>query len=141
MPRLLLLYDGYCGFCTRVVRALLARDPQGRILALPSQTPGLRERHGLTRAQTDAAIWVVDAATGQALAEADAAANLLLAQLGAPWRWAPFLRRVPGVAALQRSVYFWVARNRGRLGRWYGVQPPCEQPGWRCVDGETGHGL
>ena len=137
MPRLLLLYDGYCGFCTRTVQALLARDRHSRILALPSQTPGLRERHGLTRAQTDGAIWVVEAGSGRALSSADRAVNLLLAQLDAPWCWVPLLRILPGVTALQRWLYAWVARNRGQLGRWYGVTPPCERPGVICVDGES----
>ncbi len=133
-PRLILLFDGYCGFCTRTVQWLLARDREGRILAMPSQTPGLRERHGLTRAQTDRSIWVIDAGSGRALGSAALAANLLLAQLPAPWRWLTGLAFLPGMPQLQQQAYFFVARHRGRLGRWYGVVPPCERPGALCVD-------
>jgi len=138
-PRLLLLFDGYCGFCTRVVHWLLAHDRDCRILALPSQTPGVRERHGLTREQTDAAIWVLDAGSGRALGSAALAANILLAQLPAPWRWIPWLAFLPGVPQLQQRLYFWIAHNRGRLGRWYGTTPPCERPGALCVDQPTPH--
>lgn len=133
-PRLVLLFDGYCGFCTRTVQWLLNRDREGRILALPSQTPGVRERHGLTRAQTDTAIWVIDAGSGRVLGSAAQAANLLLAQLPAPWSLIPWLAFLPGVPRIEQALYLWVARNRGRLGRWYGVLPPCERPGALCVD-------
>jgi predicted DCC family thiol-disulfide oxidoreductase YuxK len=47
--RLLVIFDGYCGFCNRSVRWLLRRDRHDRLRFAPSQSPHVAElliRHG-----------------------------------------------------------------------------------------------
>ena len=99
------------------------RDPAGRVLALPNQTPGLIEEHGLTRADVDGAAWTVDGA-GSKLAGA-AAANRVWRELPPPWPWLSALYRIPPVAWLEEVVYGLVARNRSHLSRWWADPPPC----------------
>jgi predicted DCC family thiol-disulfide oxidoreductase YuxK len=105
-----------------------ARDPAGRVLALPNQTPGLLDRTGLTRAQVDAAAWAIDRA-GRRHGGA-AAINRTLRELGA-WRWLAALYAVPPLRWCEDRFYAWFARNRARFARW-GAVPACERPGVSC---------
>lgn len=127
--RLILLFDGYCGVCMRFVTWMERRDRGGRIRALPSQTPGLRERLGLSRAETDGQAWVV-AADGRRWGGA-AAINRALRELGA-WRLVAGVYDVPGLRQAEEFGYRWFARHRGRFARW-GVTPACERPGSACA--------
>jgi predicted DCC family thiol-disulfide oxidoreductase YuxK len=48
--RLLVIFDGHCGFCNRAVRWFLRRDRQDRLRFVPSESPkvaALLIRHGL----------------------------------------------------------------------------------------------
>ena len=56
---LTVLFDGHCGFCTRCVNAVEARDTHGRITFLAHQVPGVRERWGVTRAQAEYQLWAI----------------------------------------------------------------------------------
>lgn len=105
-----------------------ARDPAGRVLALPNQTPGLLARTGLTRAQVDASVWVIDR-TGHRYAGA-AAINRTLRELGA-WRAVAALSALPPVRWSEDRLYAWFARNRGRFARW-GSTPACARPVYQC---------
>jgi predicted DCC family thiol-disulfide oxidoreductase YuxK len=99
------------------------RDAAGRVLAMPNQTPGLIERHGLTRADADRTVWTIDQ-EGTALSGA-AAVNRVLSELPRPWPRVANLYRLPPLAWLERAVYGLVARNRSLLSRWWGDPPPC----------------
>jgi predicted DCC family thiol-disulfide oxidoreductase YuxK len=127
--RLLLIYDGWCGVCTRTVEWVRRYDPAGRVAALPNQTPGLKERAGLTRTEVDRAAWVIDRA-GRRLAGA-AAINRTLEELGA-WRLLARLYRLPGIRQLEDLAYALFAAHRGRFARW-GSVPACERPGADCL--------
>jgi predicted DCC family thiol-disulfide oxidoreductase YuxK len=127
--RLLLIYDGWCGICTRSVEWVRARDTRGRVAALPSQTPGLPERTGLTRAQLNREAWAIDR-RGRRYAGA-AAINRTLAELPR-WRGLARLYNVPGIHQAERAFYRWFAANRGRFSRW-GVVPTCDRPGASCT--------
>lgn len=106
-----------------------ARDHAGRVLALPSQTPGLLARTGLTRAQVDAAAWTV---TPDGDRNAGAAAiNRVLAELGGVWRLLARLYAVPSLGWCEDRLYEWFARHRGRFARW-GTTPACARPGAAC---------
>ena len=105
-----------------------SRDAAGRVLALPSQTPGLRERIDLSRAQADAAAWAIDR-HGRRYAGA-AAINRTLAELGA-WRFVARLYRVAGIRQAENLFYRWFAAHRGRLARW-GAVPACARPHVDC---------
>lgn len=127
--RLLLIYDGWCGVCTRTVEWVRRRDPAGRVWTLPNQVPGLKERVGLTRAQVDRAAWAIDRA-GRRFAGA-AAINRTLEELGG-WRFVARLYRLPGIRQIEDLAYAVFAANRGRFARW-GVVPACERPGAECL--------
>ena len=98
------------------------------MLALPSQTPALRERLGLTRAQTDRSIWVFDA-TGRRWAAA-AAMNRVLIELPG-YGWLGRLLNVPPLLWCATRGYYWFGANRHRFGR-FGVTPACRRPGVPC---------
>ncbi len=107
-----------------------ARDPAGRVLAHPSQTPGLVEQYGLTRAQTDRGLWAVEPG-GRAFSGA-AAANRVLAELGGAWAWlAPAYRWAP-LGWAEDRVYGWVAAHRSRL-RFWSTTLECERPDTTCA--------
>lgn len=127
--RILLIYDGWCGICTRTVDWLRARDHAGRLITLPSQTPGLAERTGISRAHTDRAAWVVDR-QGRRFAGA-AAINRALWELGGGWRVVAWCYRLPLVRWAEQRGYRWFAAHRGRFARW-GVVPGCARPGTSC---------
>ena len=57
--RLLLLFDGWCGVCTRTADWVRRHDTAGRVLAVPSQTPGVLAQTGISRAEADAAAWAI----------------------------------------------------------------------------------
>lgn len=127
--RLLLIYDGYCGICTRTVEWVRSRDLAGRIAALPNQTPGLAARTGFSRADVDRAAWAIDRA-GRRFAGA-AAINRSLYELPG-WRFIARLYRLPGIRQIQDLGYRIFAGNRGRFARW-GVVPTCEREGAACL--------
>ena len=106
-----------------------ARDPAGRVLALPNQTPGILERTGLTRAQVDAAVWAIDR-RGRRYAGA-AAVNRTLRELGG-WRRMAALYRLGPLRWCEDRAYAWFALHRGRFGRW-GSTPACARPGVPCT--------
>ncbi len=105
------------------------RDPAGRVLALPNQTPGLTERLGLSRVQVDRAVWVITR-DGRRYAAAEAT-NVILAELGGVWRLLSLLYALPLVGGFEEWFYEWFARNRGRFARW-GVPPARERPRVPC---------
>ena len=127
--RLLLIYDGWCGVCTRLVDWLRARDPTGRVALAPSQMPGLCERAGLSRAQADAAAWAFDR-EGRRY-RAAAAINHALAELDG-WRWLAAPYRLAIIRQSEDAFYRWFAANRHRFSRW-GALPGCARPGAECL--------
>ena len=130
-PRLVLLFDGTCGPCTRLADFVRHRDRAGRILVLPNQAPGALGRHGVTRAEADRSAWLIE--PGGRRLEGAAAITRALEALGGGWRLLAVPGRVPAVAAAEEVAYRWVARNRGHLA-WLGVTPECQRPGAACTD-------
>lgn len=121
--RLLVVFDGRCGFCNASVRWLARRDGHDRLRFAPAEAPrvaALLSRHGLGAAafaEGAGTLLVVREAGGdgeQLLLRSDAVAALL-AELPGAW---------PAVAAVLRGVprplrdcgYRIVARLRYRLG-------------------------
>ena len=125
-----LLYDGECGLCNRVVRFLLRRDPRARLRFAPLQGPAaqtwLRAR-GLPAQDFSSLIFVPDwerAPTDYRL-RTDAVFAALDAVGG--WRWLTWLRILPrpGRDAGER----WGARLRHRVfGRY--LPRPLANPEW-----------
>jgi predicted DCC family thiol-disulfide oxidoreductase YuxK len=123
----LLLYDGVCGLCNRVVQFVLPRD--GRRLfdfaSLQSETGRTwlaRTGHHPNALDTVIVVANYRAASATAYTKADAALFVADA-LGWPWRSAFFLRLVP--RPFRNALYEVIARRRYRLfGRYDGCLLP-----------------
>ncbi len=107
-----------------------ARDPAGRVLALPSQTPGVRERFGLSKAQLDRELYAI-ARDRRVYHGADAVARVFR-ELGRPWPGLGRAMALPGVRTLMQWGYRWVAAHRARFAR-LGSTPACARPGTPCL--------
>jgi len=127
--RLLVVYDGWCGVCTRSVRWIRRHDPDRRVLVLPNQAPGLRELTDLTKQRVDRSVWAID--TSGRRYEGAAAINRTLEELGR-WRYVAALYRLSLIRRVEERFYHWFARNRGRFARW-GITPTCERAGANCL--------
>lgn len=101
----------------------------GRVLVLPSQTPGLVAQYGLSRAQTDRELWAVDR-TGARFAGA-AAVNRVLVELGGAWRVLVWLCALKPMRWIEDRIYRWVATHR-RYFTFFSMTPECEQPETPC---------
>jgi predicted DCC family thiol-disulfide oxidoreductase YuxK len=99
------------------------------VLALPSQTPGLVERYGLTRTQTDRELWAVD--PSGTLFSGAAVVNCVLTELGRPWFWIARTYRAPAIRWIEDQAYRWIANHRSRLWFW-STTPECDLPGVTC---------
>lgn len=131
-PSLVLIFDGYCGVCTRLAHWVEARGHRQGIVAAPSQQPGLRERFNLTREQTDGAAWAIQP-EGRRWQGA-AAINQIFSELGGPWALIALPYRLPPLAWLEDRAYYLFAQHRGRFSR-FGVTPACERPNANCLPG------
>ena len=127
--RLLLIFDGHCGICTRFAEWVRERDAAGHVLSLPGQTPGLLQAVGLTKGEVDREAWALDR-NGRGYSGA-AAINRTLREIGGGWALMARAYRIPGVRQCEDAGYRWFARNRGRFSRW-GLIPACERPGATC---------
>lgn len=108
----LVFYDGNCGFCRWSVSLALHLDREGRLDAVPLQTPGVLAQHGISRAAAEKALHVVT--PEGAVYRAGDAVRAILSVL--PWfRPMRFLWRVPGFPWLADRLYYLVADNRGFL--------------------------
>lgn len=132
------VFDGGCGFCTRVAYRVLLLDRKGRVTFHPFQRPGVLERFGLTEEEARQAAWAFEAPV-RAEAKADddaqpiryrgaaAVARALDAASGV--RLATALYRVPPLGRLADRAYVWVAENRYRLR---GTTPWCSRDPRDC---------
>jgi predicted DCC family thiol-disulfide oxidoreductase YuxK len=128
-----LLFDGECGLCNRVVRALLRLDRRARLRFAPLQGPAAQaflRAHGLPTGDFDSFVYVPDwkgEGSADFLLRTDALVAVLRA-CGGPCRMpAAALRLVP--AGIRNAAYRLVARWRYRLfGAW---RPrPLPRPEW-----------
>ena len=111
--RVLLIYDGECGFCVRSACWIAARlPPTARVE--PWQSLNLEEV-GLSRQQVEAAVWWIgDGSDPQRYRGAEAIGRALVACRGV-WRVIGHLIVRPPLAWLAGPVYALVAANRHRL--------------------------
>jgi predicted DCC family thiol-disulfide oxidoreductase YuxK len=126
MPHSILLYDGVCGLCNRLVQFVLRRDPEGvfRFASLQSGLAGrILSRHGADARDLESVYVVVncDQADERLLARSDAVI-FILRQPGAFWRVLGTLMRL-----IPRPVRNWgygvVARYRYRVFGRYDTCP------------------
>jgi len=109
--RPILVFDGECAFCNRVVRFVLAHERRNDLLFVPRDSAfglALRERYKLQRVES--LLWIEG---GRALIEWDAVARTA-AYVGGPYAWL-----ASAVGLLPRPLLRWsyrvVARLRKRL--------------------------
>jgi predicted DCC family thiol-disulfide oxidoreductase YuxK len=125
--RPVLLYDGACGFCTRMVETAIGRLP-ARVDYQPFQTADLSSL-GVSRAEAASSVQLV--AVDGRIVHGSAAAAQLLVSAGRPWSILGQLIMVPPVSWVAEAAYRLVSRFRHRLP---GVtpalhRPPGERPG------------
>jgi predicted DCC family thiol-disulfide oxidoreductase YuxK len=122
-----LLYDGVCGLCNRLVRFVLARDPEGRVRFAPLQSAFAREalsRHGENAENLDTVFLITGFGTpSERVFQRSRAVLRVLEELPAPWRALAVLRVLP-LRALDR-LYDLVARGRYRI---FGKSDRCQLP-------------
>ena len=129
MSRPVLLYDGECGLCNRLVRSLLRTDHAGRLSYAPLQSAPAQmylRSQGLPTQDFDSLVFVMDwdyplvypplLRTDGALAAA--------AEVGGIWRLVAWLRILP--SWLRDPFYKLVARTRYALFGEYRGKPLAE---------------
>lgn len=123
--RHLLLYDGVCGLCSRLVQFVLAYDRR-RVFDFASlQSPTGRAATGIADGADLTTFYVIaEYQTGHARALTKGQAALFLFRvLGWPWKAAGLLGILPG--AWLNWLYDVIARNRYRV---FGRQDQCLIP-------------
>ena len=124
----IILYDGVCGLCNRLVQFLLKRDKRGRLRFASLQSEFAERvltRHGINPKDLDTVHVVVDyeRPQEQVLNRSDAVLRAGY-ELGMLWRvLATVARVVP--RAVRDSVYRFVARNRYQV---FGKYETCMLP-------------
>ena len=123
------LYDGVCGLCNRVVSLVIPRDPGARIRFAPLQGPFATEvlrRHGIPAPAGDPDSFVLVEAPGtpeERLWLRSTAALRAAAWLTRPWSWVRFLWVVP--RPVRDWIYDRVAKSRYRI---FGKLDACPLP-------------
>jgi predicted DCC family thiol-disulfide oxidoreductase YuxK len=131
----ILLYDGVCGLCNRLVQFVLKRDTNAHFRFAPLQGDFARrtlQRHGFDPHDLDT-LYVVEEPGPRLTARSDAVISLL-SEIGGFWRAASVLLR-----ALPKWLRDWgyrvVARNRYRIfGRYESCLLPEEKYRHRFLD-------
>ena len=122
----LVLYDGVCGLCNKLVRFLLRADRRALLCFAPLQGPTaarLAERHGFALdVKTMVYVRHFGLKDERAYLRSDAVLRVL-GDVGGVWWLLSGLRVVPRV--LRDPVYEFVARNRYR---WFGKYDSCPLP-------------
>lgn len=118
MPRPVLLYDGECGLCNRLVRSLLKSDRSGKLNYASLQSEPAQEYlrgQGLPTRDFDSLVFVPDwnsPVIGGYLLRTDGALAAA-AQVGGIWRLLTWLRILP--RWLRDSFYKLIAKTRYAL--------------------------
>lgn len=127
MSHVVVLYDGECGLCARVVQFTLARDKHDRFRYAALQSGYARailERHGRATDKFDTFLVVHHAGEPNEVLEERSRAGLdVLQALGGLWSLAVVLRIVPRFLA--DAVYNFVATHRFQ---WFGRVDYCLLP-------------
>jgi predicted DCC family thiol-disulfide oxidoreductase YuxK len=123
----IVLYDGVCGLCNRLVQFLLKRDHHDRLrfASLQSEFAAtLLKRLGADPHDLDTVYVVIDyGQPGERILARSDAILFLLSQLGGIWKLAGMGRVLPRV--LRDAVYKVVAGNRYRI---FGKYESCMLP-------------
>jgi predicted DCC family thiol-disulfide oxidoreductase YuxK len=127
-PNPLILYDGVCGLCNRLVQFVLKRDSRDRFRFASLQSDfaaRILRQHGAASENLDTVYVVFDHnQPGERIASRSDAAALILKELGGGWSMVgAALRALP--KWLRNWGYNLVARNRYRI---FGKYDSCPMP-------------
>jgi predicted DCC family thiol-disulfide oxidoreductase YuxK len=118
----IIIFDGYCAFCSGWVQFVLRHDVTGVYRLLPAQSvlgKALYVHYGQNHMDYETNMLV---AGGKAWLKSDG--TIRMAQgLGFPWNMAVVLRIIP--EQIRDRIYSWVARNRLK---WFGERKSCFAP-------------
>lgn len=126
LPAKLVLFDGVCGFCDRLVRALVRADPERRLRYAPLQgdtAAALRIRHPEIPDSIDTLVYVESDASGERVFLYSSGIFRIAAQLRGPLRWFSWLRILP--RPLADTAYRLFLRHRYRI---FGRLDECRLP-------------
>lgn len=126
LPDRLVLFDGVCGLCDRVVQWLLDHDPQGKLSFAPLQgetAAALRRAHPVIPEAVDTVVFVERKDGQQRVHLRSRAVFALLAVIGGPWRILSWFSVLP--AFLTDLAYHPVAALRYRI---FGRLDACRLP-------------
>jgi predicted DCC family thiol-disulfide oxidoreductase YuxK len=113
--RYVVVYDGHCKVCGRMVRFLAKWDKNRELEIIPSQTPGVRARFPWIppRAYMES-VQVIRTTDGKTWQGAAALEELL--EVLPKGRLVSWLFKIPFMRPLAERFYRWFARNRYRMG-------------------------
>ena len=126
--RPIIIFDGYCALCSRLVQFVLRHDHKAAYRLLPAQSPlghALYVHYGLNPQDYETNILIAD---GVAWFKSESSIRMAEG-LGFPWSLAAAFRILP--AAARDWLYDTVARNRLR---WFGKRATCYRPDARHAD-------
>lgn len=124
-----IIFDGTCGFCTRMVRLTRAIDARGRLEAVPCQRTDRVAALGVTTAECDASAWVVSDSGARF---GGAQAVLAAVAIARGWPWLLSTGGLPVVRQVLAAGYHLVSRVRPWLP---GDRPWCETHPDECRPG------
>jgi len=121
-----ILYDGECGLCDRLVQWILPRDRAGRFQFAALQSEWAQQalrRHALSTSDFDSMVLLEG---DRVFLRSSAALRVLRGLPG--WSWSYLFIAVP--RPVRDAVYRWIARYRKR---WFPAPAACglPKPGWR----------
>jgi predicted DCC family thiol-disulfide oxidoreductase YuxK len=123
----LVLYDGVCALCNRVVGFLLRHDRHDRFRFAPLQSEfaqNLSQRHGLNAQDLDTIVVIPDfGQPNERVLDRSEAALWSVGQLGRPWRFLAIARLIP--RSIREAAYRFIARRRYRM---FGKYDACPIP-------------
>jgi len=126
--RIVALFDGDCGVCSRSSRFFGSRDPHGHVERQDLRDPVAAQRFPTLDPDAVRASMHAVRADGSVVIGLDAVREVL-AELPAPWPWVATFLGLPGVHALAKVGYRLFARNRLAFNRWVTpVANPSEGP-------------
>ncbi len=122
IQRITVVYDGYCGFCYRIVRFIETHDSENRITLLPRQSDegaqALRPFQVLPE-ENESVLVIAD---NKLLRKSDATIRIWQT-IGGIWSLLSWQRILPGV--IRDWLYDIVANNRYKL---FGKYDSCQWP-------------
>lgn len=118
-----ILFDGDCGFCSRAVLFVAARDRAGRYRFASLQSP-FGERVRAATGEPSSGINTILLVEGERIRARSDAVLAIAGGIGWPWKAARIFTLIP--RPLRDAAYNLIARNRTRLVR---GAPRCLLPG------------